>query len=119
MTTPAWNTFIEGDNLDVLPTIVAAFGEVDLVYIDPPYNTGNDFAYADLGFDGYQPPSILQAEGAKEVAVELYSMTKSFSMAGWRVAFLAGNREVVQDLAGLRAELDRLDAERAAFLERG
>ena len=45
----------------------------------------HDFAYADVGFDGYDPPSILQAEGAKECAVELYSMTKSFSMAGWRV----------------------------------
>ena len=42
-----WNTFVEGDNLDVLPTVAAEFGEVDLVYIDPPYNTGNDFAYAD------------------------------------------------------------------------
>jgi alanine-synthesizing transaminase len=51
----------------------------------------HDNAYADLGFDGYEPPSILQAEGAKECAVELYSMTKSFSMAGWRVAFLVGN----------------------------
>ena len=49
-----WNTFVEGDNLDVLPTVVAEFGEVDLVYIDPPYNTGNDFAYADdiRGQDG-------------------------------------------------------------------
>ena len=52
----------------------------------------HDFAYADVGFDGYEPPSILQAEGAKECAVELYSMTKSFSMAGWRVAFLVGQR---------------------------
>jgi len=42
-----WNTFVEGDNLDVLPTVAAEFGEVDLVYIDPPYNTGNDFAYVD------------------------------------------------------------------------
>jgi adenine-specific DNA-methyltransferase len=42
-----WNTFIEGDNLDVLPTVAAEFGKVDLVYIDPPYNTGNDFAYRD------------------------------------------------------------------------
>ena len=42
-----WNTFVEGDNLDVLPTVVREFGEVDLVYIDPPYNTGNEFAYAD------------------------------------------------------------------------
>jgi alanine-synthesizing transaminase len=66
----------------------------------------HDNAYADLGFDGYRPPSILQAEGAKEVAVELYSMTKSFSMAGWRVAFLLGNREVVAALAKLKSYLD-------------
>ena len=66
----------------------------------------HDFAYADVGFDGYHPPSILQAEGAKECAVELYSMTKSFSMAGWRVAFLAGNRDVVQALVKLKSYLD-------------
>src|ERR1700709_2148642 len=54
----------------------------------------HDFAYADVAFDGWMPPSILQCEGAKECAVELYSMTKSFSMAGWRVAFLVGNSEV-------------------------
>jgi alanine-synthesizing transaminase len=66
----------------------------------------HDFAYADLGFDGYEPPSILQAEGARECAVELYSMTKSFSMAGWRVAFLAGNAEVVQALVKLKTYLD-------------
>jgi len=66
----------------------------------------HDLAYADLGFDGYLPPSILQAEGAKDVAVELYSMTKSFSMAGWRVAFLAGNADVVGALAKLKSYLD-------------
>jgi alanine-synthesizing transaminase len=66
----------------------------------------HDNAYAELGFDGWQPPSILQAEGAKECAVELYSMTKSFSMAGWRTAFLAGNAEVVQALAKLKSYLD-------------
>jgi alanine-synthesizing transaminase len=66
----------------------------------------HDNAYAELGFDGFEPPSILQAEGAKECAVELYSMTKSFSMAGWRVAFLAGNAEVVQALAKLKSYLD-------------
>jgi alanine-synthesizing transaminase len=66
----------------------------------------HDNAYADLGFDGYVPPSILQADGAKEVAVELYSMTKSFSMAGWRVAFLVGNPEVVGALAKLKSYLD-------------
>ncbi len=66
----------------------------------------HDFAYADLGFDGYQPPSILQAEGGKEVAVELYSMTKSFSMAGWRIAFMVGNPEVIAALAKLKSYLD-------------
>ena len=66
----------------------------------------HDNAYAELGFDGFQPPSILQAEGAKECAVELYSMTKSYSMAGWRVAFMVGNREVVGALAKLKSYLD-------------
>ena len=66
----------------------------------------HDFAYADLGFDGYKPPSIMQAEGAKEVAVEFYSLTKSFSMAGWRVAFCVGNKEVVGALGKLKRYLD-------------
>jgi alanine-synthesizing transaminase len=66
----------------------------------------HDNAYADLGYDGYSPPSILQAEGAKEVAVELYSLTKSYSMAGWRVAFLVGNPEIVGALAKLKSYLD-------------
>ena len=66
----------------------------------------HDFAYADVAFDGYTPPSILQCEGAMDCAVELYSMTKSFSMAGWRVAFLLGNSEVVGALTKLKSYLD-------------
>jgi alanine-synthesizing transaminase len=66
----------------------------------------HDFAYAETTYDGYVPPSILQADGARECAVELYSMTKSFSMAGWRVAYLVGNSEVVQALAKLKSYLD-------------
>jgi alanine-synthesizing transaminase len=66
----------------------------------------HDFAYADIGFDGYRPPSILEVPGAKDVAVELYSLTKSFSMAGWRVAFLVGNAQVVQALTKLKSYLD-------------
>jgi alanine-synthesizing transaminase len=66
----------------------------------------HDFAYADISFDGYQPPSILQVPGAKDVAVELYSLTKSFSMAGWRIAFLVGNAEVVAALTKLKSYLD-------------
>ena len=66
----------------------------------------HDFAYADLAFDGHVPPSILQADGAAEVAVELYTLTKSFSMAGWRVGFVVGNTEVVEALARLKSYLD-------------
>jgi len=66
----------------------------------------HDFAYADLGFDGYRPPSIFEAEGAKEVAVELYSLTKGFSLAGWRVAFVLGRSDVVGALARLKSYLD-------------
>ena len=66
----------------------------------------HDFAYADMGFNGYEPPSILQADGAMDCAVELYSMTKGFSMAGWRCAFLVGNTKVVQALVKLKSYLD-------------
>ncbi|WP_041434028.1 aminotransferase class I/II-fold pyridoxal phosphate-dependent enzyme [Thermocrinis albus] len=66
----------------------------------------HDFAYADLGFDGYEPPSILQVEGAKKIAVELYSMSKGFSMAGWRVAFVLGNEIMIKNLAHLKSYLD-------------
>ncbi|MGH9019366.1 MAG: aminotransferase class I/II-fold pyridoxal phosphate-dependent enzyme, partial [Acidimicrobiales bacterium] len=66
----------------------------------------HDFAYADLGFDGYDPPSILEVPGAKEVAVEIYTLTKSFSMAGWRMGFVVGNKEIVQALTKLKTYLD-------------
>jgi alanine-synthesizing transaminase len=66
----------------------------------------HDFAYADLAFDGHVPPSILQVDGADEVAVELYTLTKSFSMAGWRVGFLLGNADVINALARLKSYLD-------------
>jgi alanine-synthesizing transaminase len=66
----------------------------------------HDNAYADLGFDGYDPPSILQVEGADEVAVEIYTLTKSFSMAGWRMGFVLGNAEVVAALAKIKSYLD-------------
>lgn len=66
----------------------------------------HDLAYADMCFDGWTPPSIMQCVGATEVAVELYSMTKSYSMAGWRVAFLVGRRDVVGALAKLKSYLD-------------
>jgi alanine-synthesizing transaminase len=66
----------------------------------------HDFAYSDTAFDGYRPPSILEVPGAKDVAVELYTLTKSFSMAGWRVAFLVGNAQIVAALTKLKSYLD-------------
>jgi alanine-synthesizing transaminase len=79
--------------------LVAFAREHDVVLV-------HDFAYADLGFDGFDPPSILQVPGAKDVAVELYTLTKSFSMAGWRVGFMVGNAEIVQALTKLKSYLD-------------
>jgi alanine-synthesizing transaminase len=66
----------------------------------------HDFAYADLGFDGYKPPSILQVEGAKDVAVEIFSMSKSYNMAGWRVGFCVGNARMIAALARIKSYLD-------------
>jgi alanine-synthesizing transaminase len=66
----------------------------------------HDLAYADLVFDGAEAPSILQVPGAKEVAVEMFSMSKSYSMAGWRVGFCAGNAQVVAALTRLKSYLD-------------
>ena len=66
----------------------------------------HDFAYADLGFDGYKPPSILQVEGAREVAVEIFSLSKSYNMAGWRVGFCLGNAKMIAALARIKSYLD-------------
>ncbi|OXS77618.1 pyridoxal phosphate-dependent aminotransferase [Domibacillus enclensis] len=55
----------------------------------------HDFAYGGIGFDGQKPPSFLQSEGAKDIGVELYTLSKTYNMAGWRVAFLAGNQSVI------------------------
>jgi alanine-synthesizing transaminase len=66
----------------------------------------HDFAYADFGFDGFKPPSILQVDGAKEVAVEIFSMTKSYNMAGWRIGFCLGNPRMIHALARIKSYLD-------------
>ena len=66
----------------------------------------HDFAYADLGFDGYKPPSILEVEGAKEVAVEIFSMSKSYNMAGWRIGYCLGNAKMIAALARIKSYLD-------------
>jgi alanine-synthesizing transaminase len=66
----------------------------------------HDFAYADLVFEGYKAPSFLQVKGAKDVGVEFFSLSKSYSMPGWRVGFCVGNREMVEALRRIKSYLD-------------
>jgi alanine-synthesizing transaminase len=66
----------------------------------------HDFAYADLVFDGYKAPSMMQVKGAKDVGVEFFSMSKSYSMAGWRVGFCVGNPEIIFALKRIKSYLD-------------
>ena len=66
----------------------------------------HDFAYSDIVFDGYRAPSIMQIKGAKEVAVEFFTMSKSYSMAGWRIGFCVGNSKVIEALAKIKGYYD-------------
>ena len=93
------NPTTEVVDLDFFQRIVDFAKEHDMLVI-------HDFAYADLVYDGYQAPSFLQAKGAKEVGVEFFSMSKSYSMAGWRVGFCVGNPEVIFALRRIKSYLD-------------
>lgn len=86
-------------DLDFFRRVVAFAKENGILVI-------HDLAYADLVFDGYKAPSILQVPGAKDVAVELYSMSKGYSMAGWRVGYVVGNRQLVGALTRIKSYLD-------------
>ena len=66
----------------------------------------HDLAYADIVFDGYRAPSILQVPGARDIAVEFFTMSKSYNMAGWRVGYMVGNRELVKALARMKSYHD-------------
>ena len=66
----------------------------------------HDLAYADISFDGWKAPSIMQVPGAREVAVEFFTMSKSYNMAGWRVGFMVGNRDLVHALARIKSYHD-------------
>jgi len=66
----------------------------------------HDLAYADIVFDGYKAPSIMQVPGARDIAVEFFTMSKSYNMAGWRVGFMVGNRELVTALARMKSYHD-------------
>lgn len=66
----------------------------------------HDHAYSEIAYDGYRPPSVLQVDGAREVAVELHSLSKSFNMAGWRLGFAVGNAEALAALGNLKTNVD-------------
>ena len=85
--------------IDFFEKVVAFAKEHNLIVI-------HDFAYADLGFDGYLPPSMLEVRGAKDVGVELFSLSKSYSMPGWRIGFVVGNPEIVTALRRIKSYLD-------------
>ncbi|MEN8114125.1 MAG: aminotransferase class I/II-fold pyridoxal phosphate-dependent enzyme [Actinomycetota bacterium] len=86
-------------DVDFFERLVAFAKENDTMLV-------HDFAYADISFDGYVPPSLLQVPGAKDVGVELYTLSKSHSMAGWRVGFVVGNPEMIAALGQLKSYLD-------------
>ena len=93
------NPTTETVDLAFFEKVVAFAKEHDILVI-------HDFAYADIVFDGYKPPSFLQAKGAKDVGVEFFSLSKSYSMAGWRVGFCVGNAETVGALRRIKSYLD-------------
>jgi alanine-synthesizing transaminase len=82
------------------------FEEAVAIARERGYLIVHDLAYADLAFDGTRAPSILEVKGAKDVAVEMFSMSKSYSMAGWRMGFCVGNQQAVGALTRIKSYLD-------------
>ena len=85
--------------LEFFERIVALARQHDILVV-------HDLAYADITFDGWKAPSILQVEGARDVAVEFFTMSKSYNMAGWRIGFMVGNKELVNALARMKSYHD-------------
>src|SRR6266446_10487964 len=85
--------------LEFFERVIAIAKEHDILVV-------HDLAYADIVFDGWKAPSIMQVPGARDVAVEFFSMSKSYNMAGWRIGFMAGNRELVSALARIKSYHD-------------
>jgi alanine-synthesizing transaminase len=93
------NPTTEVVDIEFFEKIVAYAKEHDIMIV-------HDFAYADLAFDDYVPPSFLQVKGAKDIGVEFFSLSKSYSMPGWRVGFCVGNKEIVGALRRIKSYLD-------------
>jgi len=85
--------------LDFFEKVIALAKKHDIFVV-------HDLAYADIVFDGWKAPSIMQVPGAKDIAVEFFTLSKSYNMAGWRVGFMVGNRELVAALARIKSYHD-------------
>jgi alanine-synthesizing transaminase len=86
-------------DLDFFERVVALARQHDILVV-------HDLAYADITFDGYKAPSIMQVQGARDVAVEFFTMSKSYNMAGWRIGFMVGNKDLVHALARIKSYHD-------------
>jgi len=86
-------------DLDFFTKIVALCKQHDILVV-------HDLAYADITFDGYKAPSIMQVPGARDIAVEFFTMSKSYNMAGWRIGFMVGNKDLVHALARIKSYHD-------------
>ena len=86
-------------DLDFFERVVALARQHDILVV-------HDLAYADITFDGYKAPSIMQVPGARDVAVEFFTMSKSYNMAGWRIGFMVGNKDLVHALARIKSYHD-------------
>src|SRR5260370_17201744 len=85
--------------LDFFERVIALAKAHDILVV-------HDLAYADICFDGWKAPSIMQVPGARDVAVEFFTMSKSYNMAGWRIGFMVGNRDLVNALARIKGYHD-------------
>jgi alanine-synthesizing transaminase len=86
-------------DLDFFERVIAFAREHDIIVV-------HDLAYADITFDGWKAPSIMQVPGARDVAVEFFTMSKSYNMAGWRIGFMVGNKDLVHALARIKSYHD-------------
>jgi alanine-synthesizing transaminase len=86
-------------DLEFFERVIAVAREHDILVV-------HDLAYADITFDGYKAPSIMQVPGARDIAVEFFTMSKSYNMAGWRIGFMVGNRDLVHALARIKSYHD-------------
>ena len=82
--------------LDFFERVIALAREHDILVV-------HDLAYADIVFDGWKAPSIMQVPGAKDIAVEFFTLSKSYNMAGWRIGFMVGNQDSSTHWHGSRA----------------